>query len=219
MTIVNNAPVFQAADFLAALQACMPRGKVWPKDPDAIQTQALQGHATPFQRQNDRANYLLTDAFPATADELLPDWEATLGLPDPCAGVSPTLQARQRQVVARLTNSGGQSVPYFIAYAQSLGFTVTVTQFTPFRMGQQSMGCQLGSQDWAFTWRVNAPASTISYFSMGQSGMGEPLASWGNNVLECELRALMPAHTILNFAYGVTGLLDSTFILGESSLA
>lgn len=214
---VNNAPAFQAADFLAALQACMPRGRVWPKDADATQTQVLQGLAMPFKQHNDRANYLLIDAFPATAEELLPEWEATLGLPDPCAGTQPTIAARQAQVLARFAGQGGQSVAYFIAYAARLGFTVTITQYTPFRMGQQSMGDQLGSPDWAFTWAVNSPPNTVIPFRMGQSAMGDALASWGNAVLQCELTAIKPAHTVVNFIYG--GQLSESFVLDQSFLS
>ncbi|MDN8077372.1 DUF2313 domain-containing protein [Burkholderia vietnamiensis] len=164
-------------------------------------------------------NNLLVDAFPATAVQLLPEWESALGLPDPCAGESPTLAGRQQQVVARFTNSGGQSIPYFIAFAKTLGYSVTATEFTPFRVGQQAMGSPVANQDWAFVWRINAPAETITYFSAGQSAVGEPLAIWGSNVLECELSAIKPAHTILNFSYGQVGLLDSTFVIGASSLA
>jgi uncharacterized protein YmfQ (DUF2313 family) len=196
-----SAPLYTASDYLAALQALMPRGRVWPKDPSSVQSQALACFMPTFVRSNQAANELLVDAFPATADNLLPEWESTLGLPDPCAGMSPTLQQRQGQVVARLTNSGGQSIPFFVGYAESLGYTVTITQFTPFRMGQQRMGCQLGGPEWAFTWQVNSPPETITYFRMGQSAMGEPLASWGNAVLECELDTIKPAYTILNFAF------------------
>lgn len=213
-----GAPLYQSSDYLNALLSLMPRGRVWPKDPESVQAQALACFTPTFVRSNQDANNLLVDAFPSTSDNLLPEWESALGLPDPCAGEAPTLQQRRAQVVARLTNNGGQSIAFFIAYAASLGYTVTVTQFTPFRMGQQRMGCQLGTQDWAFTWRVNAPAETITYFSMGQSYMGQPLASWGNAVLECELNVIKPAHTYLNFAYGLTGLLNETFILGETSL-
>lgn len=201
MTIVNNAPVFSAADFLAALQACMPRGKVWPKDADAVQTQVLQGHATPFQQHNDRANFLLTDAFPPTANELLPEWEATLGLPDPCAGPQPSLATRQAQVLARFAGSGGQSQAYFISYAAKLGYTVTIRQYQPFRMGQSRMGDQLGGAEWAFVWDIDAALNTIQRFTMGQSAMGDPLATWGNAVLECELSAFAPAHTLVRFTY------------------
>lgn len=195
------APNYSAADYLSAMQALMPRGRVWPKEPDATMTQVLTGLVQVYARNNARANHLLVDAFPATAVELLPEWEATLGLPDPCAGVAPTIQARQAQVVARFAGSGGQSQAYFIGYAANLGYTVTITQFTPFRVGQQRMGNQLGLQDWAFTWQINSALNTITYFRTGLSGAGEPLASWGNAVLQCELAEIKPAHTYLNFAY------------------
>lgn len=195
------APNYSASDFAAAIHALMPRGLVWPRDPTAVMAQVINGLAPTWVRHTQANNDLLVDAFPATAVELLPEWEATLGLPDPCAGPSPTLQGRQQQVVARLTNSGGQSVPYFIAYAKTLGYAVTVTEFAPFRAGQSSAGAPCGIVDWAFTWQINAPAETITYFCAGLSSAGEPLAAWGNTVLQCELTAIKPAHTILNFAY------------------
>jgi uncharacterized protein YmfQ (DUF2313 family) len=206
-----GAPNYTASDFANAIHALMPRGLAWPRDPTAVQAQVIAGLSPTWVRHTQQNNNLLVDAFPATAVQLLPEWEATLGLPDPCAGESPTLQGRQAQVVARLTNSGGQSVPYFIAYAEALGYTVTVTEYTPFRMGQQRMGCPLGLEEWAFTWRINAPAETITYFSMGQSAMGQALASWGSEVLQCD--------TYLNFGYGVVGYLDVSFQIGASSLA
>ena len=30
---------------------------------------------------------------------------------------------------------------------------------------------------------------------------GEPLRSWGNNLLECTMERIKPAHTVLIFAY------------------
>jgi uncharacterized protein YmfQ (DUF2313 family) len=196
-----SAPNYQASDFLTVLQALMPRGLAWPRDPSSVMTQVLAGLSPTWQRHTEQNNNLLVDAFPATAVQLLPEWEAALGLPDPCAGASPTLQGRQAQVVARFAGSGGQSIPYFVQYAQTLGYAITVTEFTPFRMGQQTMGCQLGGPDWAFTWQTNAPLNTLTSFRMGLSAMGEPLESWGNAVLQCELNEIKPAHTYLNFAY------------------
>lgn len=195
------APNYQAADFLTALQALMPRGLAWPRDPTSVMAQVEAGLSPTWQRHTEQNNNLLVDAFPATAVQLLPEWEAALGLPDPCAGEAPTLQGRQAQVVARFAGSGGQSVPYFIQYAATLGYTVTVTEFTPFRVGQQRMGCQLGTQDWAFTWQINSALNTITYFRTGQSYMDQALANWGNAVLQCELNEIKPAHTYLNFAY------------------
>jgi uncharacterized protein YmfQ (DUF2313 family) len=212
------APNYQASDFLTALQALIPRGLAWPRDPTSVMAQVEAGLAPTWVRHTQQNNNLLVDAFPATAVQLLPEWEAALGLPDPCAGESPTLQGRQAQVVARFGGSGGQSIPYYVGYAKTLGYDVTTTEFAPFRAGQSCAGDSCCSVDWAFTWQINAPPETITYFSAGISSADEPLASWGNSVLECELNEIKPAHTILNFTYGQSGILGSTFILGESSL-
>jgi uncharacterized protein YmfQ (DUF2313 family) len=195
------APNYSAQDFTDVILALLPRGLIWPRDPNSVEVQAVSCLAPTFARHTLSDNNLLIDAFPATAVQLLTEWEETLGLPDPCAGESPTLQQRQAQVVARLTNSGGQSVPYFVGYAKTLGFSVTVSEFAPFRAGQSRVGQPTGTQDWFFTWRINAPLNTVTYFEAGQSTAGQALESWGNAVLECELMAIKPAHTYLNFGF------------------
>ncbi|MCU4119288.1 YmfQ family protein [Variovorax sp. N23] len=196
-----SAPQYSAADYLAALQSLLPRGRVWPRDPDAIQTKTLAGLAPSFERQNARANQLLVDAFPASTFELLPEWESTLGLPDPCAGTSPTVAARRAQVVARLKAIGGQSVPYFIAYALALGYVITITEFAPARVGVLRAGDPLYGDDWAHAWQINAQLNTVQYMQVGTGVAGDALAYWSNAVLECQLREVMPAHTVLIFSY------------------
>lgn len=212
------APVLLAANFLSAIQSLLPRGLVWPRDPDAVQTKALMGLAPTYERNTSRANYLLVDAFPATTYELLPEWEETLGLPDPCAGTAPTIQQRRNQVVARLANSGGQSIAYFVDFAAQLGYSITITQYSQARVGILKAGQPVNGYAWNFAWKVNAPASTVIRATAGSMAAGDPLLAFGNKVLECEIRSLMPAHTIVLFAYGEMGLLDSTFVLDESSL-
>lgn len=194
-----SAPNYSAADYLRALQALLPRGRVWPRDPDAKQTAVLSGFTPCFETLTARANHLLVDAFPASTYELLPEWESTLGLPDPCAGEAPTTQQRVAQVVARLVASGGQSIRYFTAVAAALGYAITITQFVPSRFGKR-FGTAFGGTAWAFAWQVNAPTFTINQLQFGGS-FGTPFASWGNNVLQCELQRLAPAHTTVSFSY------------------
>ncbi|WP_176330981.1 YmfQ family protein [Burkholderia vietnamiensis] len=193
------APDLTAADYLAALQALMPRGRVWPRDQDAIQTKTLAGCAPSFARHAARSKNLITDGFPASAYELLPEWESTLGLPDPCAGEAPTVQQRRAQVVARLTATGGQSIAYFTAVASALGYAITITQFTPSRFGWP-IGRPFGGNAWAFAWQVSAPTFTIAGLQFGGS-FGSPFSSWGNNVLQCEIATYAPAHTTVLFSY------------------
>lgn len=196
-----SAPVLLAGDFAQALRRLLPRGRVWATDPESVQARLATGLGGVYARQTARANQLLVDAFPSGTVELLPEWEEALGLPDPCAGESPTVEQRRAHVVARLTNSGGQSAAYFIAYAAALGYTVSVENYAPFRAGRSRAGDAFADQDWSQTWAVEAPLETITWFRTGIGGAGEPLAAWGNTVLECELNAIKPAHAILQFHY------------------
>lgn len=196
-----TGPIFSNADYQSALWGLMPRGRVWNREAGSTQDQTLSCFAPSFQRSGQAANDLLAHAFPATALDLIPEWQETLGLPDPCAGPAPTLIQQRQQIVARLTASGGQSVSYFISMAAALGYTVTVTEYAPFRCGQSRAGQQVGNTDWSFTWAINAPLNTITRFLAGQSTAGEALGTWGNAVLQCELQAAAPAHTVLQFHY------------------
>jgi uncharacterized protein YmfQ (DUF2313 family) len=66
----------------------------------------------------------------------------------------------------------------------------------------RSAGDPAAGADWAFAWRVEAPAnSTTSLFAAGASAAGERLATWGNDKLECLVRSAAPAHTVVQFAY------------------
>ncbi|TCK39639.1 uncharacterized protein YmfQ (DUF2313 family) [Paraburkholderia sp. BL8N3] len=205
------APVLTAANFLSAIQSLLPRGRVWPRDQDAVQTQALTGLAPTYERNTSRANYLLVDAFPATTYELLPEWEATLGLPDPCAGASPTVAARRAQVVARFANSGGQSAAYFMQFAVNLGYDVSIENFGPARASQARCGDPDYGEEWGFAWAVVLPLNTIVYARASQTTTGEPLASWGNDVLQCEFESIKPAHSVILFRY-VVEIFDNSVV-------
>ena len=197
----RKALFLTASDFLAAFQRLMPRGPIWPRDLDATQTQVLSALQPTYVRSTNAANALLVDAFPATAVNLLPEWENTLGLPDPCAGIDPLISDRQAHVVARLTSRGGNmSQDYYTSFAKKLGYDITITQYAPFRAGVSRAGQPAYGEDWAFVWQVNAPSFTINYFCAGDAA-GEPLATWGSTALQCELQRIAPAHTTLIFSY------------------
>jgi uncharacterized protein YmfQ (DUF2313 family) len=138
--------------------------------------------------------------FPATTVQLLPEWQLSLGLPDPCAGSDPTLQQEQQQILARFIAGGGQSADYYIQFAATLGYTITITEFAPFRAGINAAGQPVNGEAWAWAWEINGPTIQLEYFTVGSSSVGMPLASAvGGNALECELSRLSPAHTVLIF--------------------
>lgn len=197
-----GAPLFTNDNFKAVLQSLLPRGRVWPRDPDAIMSDFWAAMAPSAARLTQAASDLLVDAFPATTVNLLPDWESSLGLPDPCAGPGQTIQQRQQQVLTKFTADGGQSADYFIALLASLGFSgVTITNFAPFRAGINRAGDRCYGEGWFFTWLVTFPNLNVVYFTAGLSTAGDPLyALTGGNVLECIIKEYAPAHTNPLFA-------------------
>ncbi|WP_443024481.1 putative phage tail protein [Sphingomonas sp. Ant H11] len=76
------------------------------------------------------ANSILAGSLPGSSlSGFIPEWEATLGLPDPCAGDAPTVQQRCDQIRARFVGGGGQSRQHYLDMAKTLGFTITITNF------------------------------------------------------------------------------------------
>jgi uncharacterized protein YmfQ (DUF2313 family) len=195
------SPVYTDADFVAGFQRLLPTGPIWPRDPESVLAQTILPLVKGYTRNAASALGLLADALPVTPVMLLPEWQQTLGLPDPCAGPAATLEISQQQVNARFIASGGQSAAYYIGVAAALGYPITITQFAPFRAGQGRAGQPLYGKDWAFAWQVNAPTFAPEYFRAGSGTAGQPLVVWGNTVLQCELQRLAPAQTILLFNY------------------
>lgn len=189
-----------AESYLRQLQALLPPGAAWPREDSATLTQTLWALAEEFARVDGRAATLRDEADPRTTFELLIDWERAFGLPAPCMdGASQTLQQRRNALVAQVTGIGDQSRQYFIDLAASAGFTITITEFRPFTVGSR-VNDPIYNEIWRFAWQVNAPQTTVEWFAV-TSGVNEGLRSWGNQLLECIISRLKPAHTKVLFAY------------------
>lgn len=191
-----------ASDYQEQLAALLPPGQAFPREAGGSLADLLAGMAEEWARVDARAEQLIIDANPLASAELLPDWERVTALPDNCAGVlADTLQGRRAALLTKLASTGVQSAAYFVEVAAALGYAVTIEEFRPFRAGLSVAGDALTNGDWVFTWRVNAPAVTVTPFRAGRSGAGEALAAWGNDTLECKINQLKPAHTVAQFAY------------------
>lgn len=187
-------------DYLPTLQALLPPGAAWSRDPAALLTQILAALADGLAAAHARAEGLGEEADPRSALEMLVDWERALGLPDACTGTPDTVAGRQRLVHARWTARGGQSCAYFTALAEALGYTITITEH---RQATCESPCTdpLDPPPWHHVFEVNAPSVTVHTLTC-TGGCDEPLRSWGNQALECALSRYAPAHSLVRFVYG-----------------
>jgi uncharacterized protein YmfQ (DUF2313 family) len=170
-------------------------------DPNGDQIDVeLEAEGNALQKAEDAARRVAQGVVPLTPNELLPDWERLLGLtPSP----GETVQERLSMVRAMINATGGLSIPYFINLAKSLGYTITIDEPQPFRVGINRMGDTLYSRDTIWIWRVNVldGENTVYRFRTGSSAMGERLLSFGKSHLEELFQDLKPAHTFCHFVY------------------
>lgn len=188
--------------WLAALQALLPPGRAFTREPDSVLTKVLGAVAAMLLAAQLKFEDLIDQSDPRRASTLLTDWERALGLPDKCTPAGQQLPDRQSAAYQRLTEQGGASRAYFIDVAAKLGEAgVTITEFK--RMTCNShCNDSLYSQADKFTWRANIPHPALNVRKMNcNSHCNSALQQYTPSPIECAFRERKPAHTTVTFAY------------------
>lgn len=190
-----------AEDYLRQLQALLPQGPAWPRDPDAVLTQLLAALAEEYARVDQRGEDLVNEADPRNTSELLADWERVAGLPDVCVTIEQTVEQRRAALVSKLTSLGGQSRQYFIDLADALGYPgATITEYRPMNCNDDCNDALWSELD-RFTWLLTLPSVGGTFIMHCNSTCDDALASWGDEAIECRVNRYKPAHTTAFFAY------------------
>ena len=199
MSLLSN---FGPSDFLKAQLDLLPPGRAFSGDPTTVQASVFTPPANALSAVHAAAMLLLEqEADPFYTEILLPEWETDFGLPDPCTPLNPSVAQRRAALLAKIASLGGQSSAYFVSVAAALGFTITITECPPFRLGSTPLGSPLRGPGWQYVWRVHAPSITVRYYMLGSSALGDPFATISNTELACRLNQIKPAHTMLLFVY------------------
>lgn len=184
----GQACTFSPDQYSQAARNLLPRGRAWNRQDGSNQALFCDALGLIYAQQDADCLQMLKDFFPATAGEGLTEWNASLGLPDPCLGTPSNQTTNQQQIVAKLIATGGQSVAYYIELAAAIGFDITITEFSPSNPGTDApLGLIVHPQDWAYTWRVNI--------------LNEDTAP-NSSQLVCLLDRYKPAHTQFYIAGG-----------------
>lgn len=194
-------PTNSAEDYLTQFQKLLPRGRIWHRGWGWVQDQDLLTLMPTWARLQTSLNSLIGEIFPCSTSALLPEWEASLGLPDECTGPLASFEQRQAAVCGKFTARGGQSQEYFIRLAASLGFEIKIETYAPFTACRSRACTPAYDEKWAWVWRVVASEVQVSYFTACQWRACDPLAVWGNALLECEFERYKPSNTQIIFSY------------------
>jgi uncharacterized protein YmfQ (DUF2313 family) len=193
-----------AADHLVQLQALLPQGPAWPREPDAMLTKLLAGFAPELARFDARSAELLEEIDVRTSAELLADWEAVLGLPDRCAAATSTsLDGRRISALRKLAYQAGHTPAFYRSLAAALGYDVEIHEFDPaVDTYDGSLTPLITGGRWRFVWRMHV-LTPVSFrlFRVGHSRVGDSLREGGAHELECVITAAKQSHTHVIFTY------------------
>ncbi len=181
------------------LKALLTTGAAWLSEPGSVLDETLESLAVEFAAIEQRAFELIEETDPRTTVQLLNEWERAFALPEPCLSPPTTIAGRQKALHEKVTRIGGQSRQYYIGVAKRANFDISIQELRPFTV-DSSVDDALWEEDIVFTWIVVAPLETITEFTVN-SGCDEPLRTWGNELLECLMTRLKPAHTTVLFSY------------------
>ncbi|MEX2338214.1 MAG: putative phage tail protein [Aquisalimonadaceae bacterium] len=190
--------VLTAEQYREQLIALQPPGQALPTNLDSSWAKLLQATADALARVDARAADLLRESDPRSALELLTDWERVTDLPDPCRGADPGgLGERRAEIEARLVARGSQIPAYFVEIAGMLGYDIEITEPPVSISGVLIAGDELSAaHEDRYAWRVRVPVDLSSAFVAG-----DELGYYRPTELECLLRRLKPAQTIIEFEH------------------
>lgn len=148
------------------------------------------------------ADQLLLEADPRTCSLMLADWERTYDLPDPCVHVAQTVDQRRAALVSLVTMQGSQSRQFYIDLAAAMGYAgATIDEYGPMTCNDNCNDALWSEVD-RYVWQLNLPYASGGVFVMNSnSACDSPLATWGDQAIECRVNRFKPAHTTAVFAY------------------
>lgn len=200
MDLIRRSPE-SYAELLHKLQ---PLGVLWPDRREGTLAAVYEALGQQLSQIDGRVVDLFVELDPTRSFELLADWESDLGLPESCRTLAGPVSERRAVVLAKLrAEEAYNSRDWLVSLAAELGFTVTLTEFDPqpFVAGSSAAGDPVEGGWHRQMFRVNAPLETLRFFRAGTGRAGDPLVDFGNDLLECVIRAAKPAHVQVIFAY------------------
>lgn len=192
-----------ANTYLSAQQNLLPSGEAWSRESSSTLSRLLSGLALLWAKVHNRSLTSLDEADPRTTLELLPDWEAALGLPDDCLPAGSSIQERRDAVLAKLDDDGRQDPDFYRALAATLGYAVTIQEYSPFVCGLSCCGDVLnGGHDVRYYWQITVHGPRVTLFRCGASAPPDYLGKTSHATeLECLIRRYKLAHTYVIFNY------------------
>lgn len=163
---------------------------------DSVKTE-YSATSLPLDASLQSADQILVEHDPARTQLSLPDWERVYSLPDPCAGLSSSLERRRADVVNKITARGNLSAAQMASVAEQLGYVgATVVEFQAAICTGTCDQAVFQDEAWRFVWGLSVPQALLMEPANCLSPCDVPLRRWGNEPIFCAISRFKPAHTL-----------------------
>lgn len=190
------------------LRQLLPPGPAFPRgDYESMMAMLLEVFALELSRIDSRVDALVREDDPRVSVECFREWLEEWGLPDVCSNLLGNLtdSVLRQLLLFRITVPGGQSKKFFVELAARFGYEIQIDELRPYTVQSEVMDA-MWSTSAAYTWRVNvlsgaAAENTTASMHTVIGGADEPLAWWGDMLLECLIERYKPAQTEVVYGY------------------
>jgi uncharacterized protein YmfQ (DUF2313 family) len=172
-------------DYKKLLQSLLPKGKLWNRDPNSVLAQILAGLAVEYSRIDGRSEDLLDESFVTKTTELITEHEEDFGLPDEGFSLASTTEKRREDLLFEKQKVGQQDKGYFESIAQTLGYDITIVEYSPFIVGATTVNNPVGDLENLFYWLVGIDVDSVT-----------ESAEVNISRLIAKINKIKPAHTI-----------------------
>jgi uncharacterized protein YmfQ (DUF2313 family) len=180
---------------LEALLRSLPPGSYDPASEEIKKD--YYASSLPLAASAQSTEQLLVEHDPAAAQISLPDWERNYSLPDPCAGLSSSIERRRADVVTKITARGNLSATQMISVAERLGYDgAQVNEFGAASCTGPCDAALYDEDDWRFVWAITVPQTLLIEYANCAGPCDSPLRRWGNEPIYCAISRYKPAHTL-----------------------
>lgn len=174
----------------------IPFGTVWARLTQAMLKPLADLYARAWQLTNESRASSLIDS--------LEDWEADLGLPDPCVTSAQSVEQRKASVRSKASGVATITPQEFVKLAARLGFIVALEEPFAFRVGESSVGWggdELSNVGLEQQWVLHVFDMPVWQFEVGVSEVGvDRLLDFDLGPLECVVRRIRPGWTEVVFS-------------------
>jgi len=116
------------------LNQFLPNGDFWnaKRDNSTNLYKLINALSAEYKRVKDLLYSIVNNRYVDDTELLLEQWEKDLNLPDECLPLADTISERQKNILLKYTAKGVQTKADFLALANKLGFSITITSLSTF---------------------------------------------------------------------------------------